>query len=227
VVVSGECMIEPWQCGGEESQPQICHGDVCSYIVVFWNWVDDPATVAHEQVEKYGGTLGFVYKFALKGYSAEYRMSVVNAVACEPTVRYVEMDQVVVIQGASSSGQATSSATVVECPSREPEPEPEPELEPEPESQQQPEPELESAPESDPESESSPVSTNGSVAAIPGDSNPFSLPAEGHATETRSSPACRKGHRLGHRRRMTPGLPSRKKQSRHHSCAHRMAVVEH
>jgi len=113
---SGGCLIEPWECeGGGEGGLQVCHGEFCSYIVVFWGWVEDPAAVAHEQVEKYEGKLGFIYKNALKGYSAEYRTTVVSEVACEPTVKYVQKDQIVEAFSTSSSGQAASSADVFEC----------------------------------------------------------------------------------------------------------------
>jgi hypothetical protein len=84
--------------------------------------------VAHEQVEKYDGRLGFVYNL-LKGYSAGYRPSVVGEVACEPTVKYVSEDQIVTVAGTSSSGQSSSSDGVIECDVEEPEPEPEPEPE--------------------------------------------------------------------------------------------------
>lgn len=87
-----ECLIEPWECGGEE--PEGTH-EFGRYIVVFWDWVEDPAAVARKQVEKYGGNLGFIYEHALKGYSAEYPTDVVDEVEGEPTVKYVEEDQVI------------------------------------------------------------------------------------------------------------------------------------
>jgi hypothetical protein len=121
-----ECLIEPWECKEEEPELQVCHGEFCSYIVVFRDWVDDPAAVAHEQVEKYDGRLGFVYQHALKGYSAEYRTSVIGEVACEPSVKYVEKDQIVEALGASSSGQGDSLIEGGECEGEDPEPEPPP-----------------------------------------------------------------------------------------------------
>ena len=75
------CVIEPWEC------PEFGR-----YIVVFWDWVEDPVALAHEQVEKYGGTLGFIYQHALKGYSAGYPTNVVDEVESEPTVKSVEED---------------------------------------------------------------------------------------------------------------------------------------
>lgn len=120
---SGACLIEPWECKeASEGELQVCHGEFCSYIVVFWDWIEDPAAVAHEQVEKYEGKLGFVYKNALKGYSAEYRTTVVSDIACEPTVKYVEKDQIVEAFNVSSSGQVASSPNVFECENKEPEP---------------------------------------------------------------------------------------------------------
>ena len=112
-----QCMIEPWYCGPEEGGPQPpcmiepweCDGGkggTCienRYIVVFWDWVEDPEALARAQVEKYGGTLGFIYKYALKGYSAEFSKEAVEAVQKEPSVHYVEQDQIVELYGASSS----------------------------------------------------------------------------------------------------------------------------
>lgn len=119
-----ECLIEPWECVEEEPEGTQEFG---RYIVVFWDWVEDPAAVAHEQVEKYGGHLGFVYEHALKGYSAEYPTEVVDEVESEPTVRYVEEDQVISLcEWEPMSCEETGSEP-------EPEPEPEPEAEPEPE----------------------------------------------------------------------------------------------
>lgn len=62
------------------------------YIVLFYDWVGGPSALAHEQVEKYGGRLGFVYEHALKGYSAEYPTDVIDELEAEPTVEYVGID---------------------------------------------------------------------------------------------------------------------------------------
>lgn len=101
-----ECMIEPWECGGEE--PETCDGELRGYIIVFHDWVEDPSALAHEQVEKYGGTLGFVYRYALKGYSAQYSPSVIDELSAEPSVDYVEEDGIVEVFGASSVGEPES-----------------------------------------------------------------------------------------------------------------------
>lgn len=78
-------------------------GAMGRYIVVFYDWVDDPEPVARAQVEKYGGTLGFIYRYALKGYSAEYPVAAVPALEGEPSVKYVEEDQIVELFGVSAA----------------------------------------------------------------------------------------------------------------------------
>jgi len=63
------------------------------YIVRLHDWVEDPSAVAHDQVERYGGNLGFIYTSALKGYSAEYLPESARVLQAEPTVDYVSVDQ--------------------------------------------------------------------------------------------------------------------------------------
>jgi len=75
------------------------------YIVVFHDWVEDPETIAREQIERYGGNLGFVYKHALKGYSAGYLPSAAEALQAEPTVDYVEVDQLIWMDESSGVAQ--------------------------------------------------------------------------------------------------------------------------
>jgi len=129
----GQCWIEPWLCGDEEPEcliaPWECDDEEPGgahefgrYIVVFWDWVEDPATVAHEQAEKYDGHLGFIYEHALKGYSAEYSTDVVDEVEGEPTVEHVEEDHVI----------SLCEWEPMSCEEAEPEPEPEPECHIEP-----------------------------------------------------------------------------------------------
>jgi hypothetical protein len=111
------CFIEPWECGEEEPEET---PEIGRYIIVFQAWVEDPAAVAHEQVDKYGGQLGFIYEHALKGYSAGYPTNVVDDLENEPTVKYVEEDQVI----------SLCEWEPMSCPGGEWEPEPGPGPEP-------------------------------------------------------------------------------------------------
>lgn len=106
------CMIEPWECG--EEAPEICINGLGRYIVVFQDWVEDPETLARAQVEQYGGELGFIYKYALKGYSAGYTEQAVVALRNEPSIKYISVDRIVTIADGSSEGS--------ECEPSEPEP---------------------------------------------------------------------------------------------------------
>lgn len=109
---SPPCMIEPWECGEEE--PEICINGLGRYIVVFQDWVEDPEALALSQIEQYGGELGFIYKYALKGYSAGYTKHAVAALRNEPSVEYIAVDRIVTIAGDSSGGS--------ECEQSEPDP---------------------------------------------------------------------------------------------------------
>ena len=100
-----ECMIEPWECASEPGEPTICQNGLGRYIIVFHSWVDDPDALAREQVEKYDGELGFIYKYALKGYSAGYSKSAIAAVRQEPTVNYAEADGIVTGTGSGTGGE--------------------------------------------------------------------------------------------------------------------------
>ncbi len=60
------------------------------YIVVFKASVAAPASVAQTQVANQDGDLGFVYRHALKGYSAELSKEAVRELRNDPRVRYVE-----------------------------------------------------------------------------------------------------------------------------------------
>jgi peptidase inhibitor I9 len=80
--------VLPAECVFEE-------GELGHYIVVFYDWVEDPETVAREQVEQYGGNLGFVYKNAPKGYSVEFPPQSAEALQAEPTVNYIEVNQLI------------------------------------------------------------------------------------------------------------------------------------
>jgi hypothetical protein len=86
VAVPGEKVDMPAECVFED-------GELGSYIVVFHDWVSDPAAVAHQQVKRYDGILGFIYKSALKGYSAEYLPASAEALQAETTIDYIEVDK--------------------------------------------------------------------------------------------------------------------------------------
>jgi subtilisin family serine protease len=60
------------------------------YIVVFKTSVSAPASLAQTQVASKDGELGFVYRHALKGYSAELSKEAVRELRNDPRVRYVE-----------------------------------------------------------------------------------------------------------------------------------------
>jgi subtilisin family serine protease len=62
------------------------------YIVVLKDGVTDPGAVAKGQAAKYGGTVGFVYQHALKGYSVTLSDSDVAALRSDPNVADVEPD---------------------------------------------------------------------------------------------------------------------------------------
>jgi subtilisin family serine protease len=64
-----------------------------SYIVVFAGSVEAPAHVAHEQVDRFGGELGFVYRHAFTGYSAQLPNQAIEALRRDPRVRHVITDR--------------------------------------------------------------------------------------------------------------------------------------
>lgn len=127
--VGGVCMIEPWECGPEPPEepcmiepwecvdggPIICEEGLGRYIIVFEDWVEDPEALAYAQTEQYGGKLGFIYKYALKGYSAAYSAAAVEALRDDPTVDYIEVDRPVYLDSATTSGWE-------DCAPEEPEP---------------------------------------------------------------------------------------------------------
>ena len=79
---------------GPEEAPRIPN----HYIVVLEDFVDHPASVAEDQTESHGGELGFVYRYALKGYSAELSRNAVDALREDPRVRYVAPDRMLEAQ---------------------------------------------------------------------------------------------------------------------------------
>jgi subtilisin family serine protease/streptogramin lyase len=60
------------------------------YIVVLEDSVKGPATVAEAQTEQRDGELGFVYRHALKGYSAELSKGAAKALRRDPRVKRVD-----------------------------------------------------------------------------------------------------------------------------------------
>jgi hypothetical protein len=65
-----------------------------SYIVVLKDDVAHPANVADRHEENRGADVEHVYRTAIKGYSAELTPNELKAVKQDPTVDYVERDQV-------------------------------------------------------------------------------------------------------------------------------------
>ncbi len=64
------------------------------YIVVLKDSVEHPGEVASAQVDDLGGRVGFVYRYALKGYSAVLGREAVQALRSDPRVKYVTPDSV-------------------------------------------------------------------------------------------------------------------------------------
>jgi subtilisin family serine protease len=63
-----------------------------SYIVVFEEGVPAPGSLAQSQAEQYGGELGFVYRYAIEGYSVKLPEAAVVALERNPQVDYVSPD---------------------------------------------------------------------------------------------------------------------------------------
>jgi subtilisin family serine protease len=63
-----------------------------SYIVVFNEDVAAPAALAHSQAEQHDGKVGFVYSYAIKGYSVELPVAAVTALEHNPNVDYISPD---------------------------------------------------------------------------------------------------------------------------------------
>jgi subtilisin family serine protease len=70
---------------------------VADYIVVFNDDVADAPGLASGLVNQLGGTLGFTYETALKGFSASLPPQAVQALEANPNVAYVEPDLEVTI----------------------------------------------------------------------------------------------------------------------------------
>jgi aqualysin 1 len=62
------------------------------YIVVLKDDVGGPAQVANEHARAHGVSVGFVYRHAIKGYSAAIPQNRLEAIEDDPSVAYVEPD---------------------------------------------------------------------------------------------------------------------------------------
>src|SRR5438132_1268770 len=63
-----------------------------NYIVVLNDSVADPGAVAAQQASLYGGQVGFIYRYALKGYSVTLPSDQVTALENNPLVRFVSVN---------------------------------------------------------------------------------------------------------------------------------------
>jgi subtilisin family serine protease len=63
------------------------------YIVIFEDSVEQPGNLAEVQVEQKDGELGFIYRYGIKGYSAELSRADVEALREDPRVKYVAPDR--------------------------------------------------------------------------------------------------------------------------------------
>lgn len=64
------------------------------YIVVFKDAVGDPSAAATRHIGRYGGKKHFTYTRALKGFAAQLPDAAVQALRLDPSVAYIEQDQV-------------------------------------------------------------------------------------------------------------------------------------
>jgi subtilisin len=69
-----------------------------NYVVVLEDDAGDPATLAAQQTAALGGTVGFIYTTALRGYSASLPVANVPTLEADPTVAYVMADRTLSIQ---------------------------------------------------------------------------------------------------------------------------------
>ncbi len=81
--------------GGVLAQPPTPQQNIPDrYIVVLKDSVSDPGQVANQHVQQNGAQVGFVYRNAIKGYSAVIPQRRLGAIENDPRVAYVEADQV-------------------------------------------------------------------------------------------------------------------------------------
>lgn len=79
---------------GTESVSANVSGPVAteSYIVVLDSAIGDVPAVANGLASAHGGRLGFVYEYAIKGFSVAMPVQAVAALAKNPNVAYIEVD---------------------------------------------------------------------------------------------------------------------------------------
>ena len=78
-----------------QEQPQSPQGDIPGrYIVVLNDDVRGPGQVANEHANEHAAQVGFVYRHAIKGYSATIPENRLGAIKNDPRVNYVEPDGV-------------------------------------------------------------------------------------------------------------------------------------
>jgi subtilisin family serine protease len=65
------------------------------YVVVLKPSIRDADLVATQQARMFGASVHFVYRYALKGYSATIPTAAVTEIAADPRVAYVERDRIV------------------------------------------------------------------------------------------------------------------------------------
>ena len=82
--------------GGALAQPQTPQQIIPDrYIVVLNDNVANPGQVANQHAQQQGAQVGFVYRYAIKGYSAVIPQNRLGAIENDPRVDYVEPDGVV------------------------------------------------------------------------------------------------------------------------------------
>ncbi len=64
------------------------------YIVMFNNGVTDAPGLARQLAAAHGGTIGFTYQYAIKGFSVQLNATAAAAISRNPNVAVVEADQV-------------------------------------------------------------------------------------------------------------------------------------
>jgi subtilisin family serine protease len=84
---------------GVLAQPQtLQHNIPGRYLVVLNNNSVDPERVANQHAQQHAAQVGFVYRYAIKGYSAVIPERRLGAIEDDPRVDYVEPDQTVFVE---------------------------------------------------------------------------------------------------------------------------------